>query len=151
MPETPQKWNKNLLKPRVFILKAPNHKSTSLRPLLFWVDVIGWLFLLAPTEHQISSVVPGVLRYIPRACPMRLPSESVYSSDFLFPLQAQPPPHPDKPPGCPTTKSLILVHCGSVSVHFGSVWLRLGPFRVSFGSVSGPFWGVGWGRGEGLL
>ena len=23
----------------------------------------------------------------------------------------------------------------------------MGPFRVCFGSVSGPFWGVGWGRG----
>ena len=29
----------------------------------------------------------------------------------------------------------------------GSVWLRLAPFRVCFGSISGPFRGVGWGRG----
>ena len=36
------------------------------------------------------------------------------------------------------------VHFGSVSVRFGSVWLRLAPFRVRFGSVSG------WGRGEGF-
>ena len=40
---------------------------------------------------------------------------------------------------------------GSVSAPFGSVWLRFGsvlaPFRVCFGSVSGPFRGVGWGRG----
>ena len=38
-----------------------------------------------------------------------------------------------------------------ISVHFGSVWLRLAPFRVCSGSVSGPFrvrfGGVGWGRG----
>ena len=42
-----------------------------------------------------------------------------------------------------------------ISVHFGSVWLRSGPFgsvwldpfRVCFGSVSGPFRRVGWGRG----
>ena len=45
---------------------------------------------------------------------------------------------------------MISVHFGSVSVRFGSVGLRLAPFwpfRVCFGSVSGPFWGVGWGRG----
>ena len=59
-----------------------------------------------------------------------------------FPLQPHPPPYPDKPPGCPTPESLI-------SVHFGSVWLCLAPFRVCFGSFSGPlkFRGVGWGRG----
>ena len=32
----------------------------------------------------------------------------------------------------------------SISAPF---WLRLAPFRVCFGSVSGPFRGVGWGRG----
>ena len=63
-------------------------------------------------------------------------------SDFLFPLQPPqpPPPHPDKAPARPTPKSLISVPSGSVSVCFGFVWLR-------FGSVSGPFRGVGWGRG----
>ena len=63
------------------------------------------------------------------------------SSDFLFLLQPPPPPpHPDKPLGRPNPKSLISVDFGSVSVRFGSVWLRLAPFRVRFGSV-------GWGRG----
>ena len=62
-----------------------------------------------------------------------------YNSDFLFP----PPPHPDKPPGRPTPESLIWVHFGSV------LRVRLGPFQLCFGSVSGPFRGVGWGRGEG--
>ena len=56
--------------------------------------------------------------------------KTAWTSDFLFPLQ--PHPHPDKPPpgwaSCPTRKGLI-------SVHFGSVWLRSGPFD----SVSGPF------------
>ena len=61
------------------------------------------------------------------------------TSDFLFPLQPTPPP-PDKPPGRPAPESLISVHFGSVSVCFGSVWLRSAPFRVRFGSV-------GWGRG----
>ena len=68
-------------------------------------------------------------------------------SDFLFPLQPPPTSHPNKPPSRPTPESLIWVYFGSVSVCFGSVWLRLAPFRVCFGSVSGPFRGVGWGRG----
>ena len=43
------------------------------------------------------------------------------TSDFLFPLQPPPPPHPDKPPGRPTPESFC------------------------FGSVSGPLGGVGGG------
>ena len=67
---------------------------------------------------------------------------------FFFPYNPPPPPYPDKPPARPTPKSLISVHFGSVWLRFGSVWLRSGPFRVCFGSVSGPFGGVGWwGRG----
>ena len=66
---------------------------------------------------------------------------------FFFPYNPTPPPYPDKPPARPTPKSLISVHFGSVWLRFGSVWLRLAPFRVCFGSVSGPFRGVGWGRG----
>ena len=58
-----------------------------------------------------------------------------YCSDFLFPLQPPHPPYPDKPPGCPTPKSLISVHFGSVSA----------PFRVRFGVLGGV--GVGSGRG----
>ena len=42
-------------------------------------------------------------------------------SDFLFPLQHPTPPIPTNPPGCPTREGLI-------SVHFGSVWFRPGPF-----------------------
>ena len=63
---------------------------------------------------------------------------------FFFPLQ--PPP-----PARPTPESLISVHFGSVSAvsaQFGSV---SGPFRVHFGSVSGCWVGLGWGRGKGLL
>ena len=73
---------------------------------------------------QIGLSIPGFKWGCAKAC-----------SDFLFPLQPHPP-QPDKPPRCPTPEGLI-------SVHFGSVWLRSGPF----GSVSGPFRGVGWGRG----
>ena len=51
----------------------------------------------------------------------------------------EPPPPSRQTPARPTAKSLISVHFGSVS---GSVW---GPFW--FRSVSGPFRGVGWGRG----
>ena len=72
-------------------------------------------------------------------------------SDFLFPLQPTPP-YADKTPGCPTSESLISVHFGSISVLFGSIWVRLGPFRVYFGSVWGPFGvldGVGVGSGRG--
>ena len=65
---------------------------------------------------------------------------------FLFPLQPTPPP-PRQTPARPTPKSLISVHYGSVSVRFGSVWLRLALFQVCFGSVSGPFRGVGCGQG----
>ena len=58
-------------------------------------------------------------------------------SDILFPLQPLPLPIPTNPPGRPTREGLI-------SVHFGSVRLRLAPF----GSVSGlfrvRFRGVGW-------
>ena len=61
----------------------------------------------------------------------------IWVSDFLFPLQPSLPPIPTIPPGCPTREGLI-------SVHVGSVWLRLG-------SVLGPFRVRGWGRGEGLL
>ena len=77
-------------------------------------------------------------------------SMSIKIRDFLFPYNPPAPPHPDKPPGCPAPESLISVHFGSVSVCFGSVWLRLALFRVCFGSVLRPFRGVGWGRGEGL-
>ena len=60
---------------------------------------------------------------------------------FFFPYNPPPPPTPTNPPARPITKILI-------SVHFGSVWLRLAPglFQVRFGFVSGPF---GWGRGVG--
>ena len=67
-------------------------------------------------------------------------------SDFLFPLQPPPPPIPTNPPGRPTQSACF----GPFRLRFGpfvSVWLRLAPFRVCFGSVSGPFRGVGWGRG----
>ena len=65
----------------------------------------------------------------------------------FFSLQPPPPPIPTNPPGRPTPEGLISVHFGSISVRFGSVWLCLAPFRVCFGSVSGPFRGAGWGRG----
>ena len=69
---------------------------------------------------------------------------------FFFPYN--PPPTPTTPPpGRPTPET-------SISVRFGSVWLRLapfgpvsGPFRVCFGSVSGCWVGSGRGRREGLL
>ena len=71
---------------------------------------------------------------------------------FFFPYSPEPP-HPDKPPRGRLTRG------GLISVHFGSVWLRSGPFgsvrlrfrsvsglfRVRFGSVSGCW--VGSGRG----
>ena len=66
---------------------------------------------------------------------------------IYFSLTTPPPQLADKPPGGPTRERLISVHFGSVWLRFGSVWLRLAPFRVCFGSVSGPFRGVGWGRG----
>ena len=73
---------------------------------------------------------------------------------FFFPYNPPHSPTLTKPPPVPPEK-----------LNFGSVWLRLAPFRlrsapfgsvsglfrVRFGSVSGPFRGVGWGRGEGLL
>ena len=60
---------------------------------------------------------------------------------FFFPYNPHPPPPiSTNPPGRPTREDLI-------PVHFGSVWLRSGPF----GSVSGlfrvRFGGVGWDRG----
>ena len=70
-------------------------------------------------------------------------------TDVLFPLQPPPPPIPTNPPGHPTREGLT-------SVHFGSNWLRSGPFgsvlapfRVRFGSVSGPLDGVGVGSVRG--
>ena len=70
----------------------------------------------------------------------KIPSQR--TSDFLFPLQPPVPPWPCHPRGLdfgPFRLRLAL---------FGSV---LAPFRLCFGSVSGPFRGVGWGWGEGLL
>ena len=64
---------------------------------------------------------------------------------FFFPYN--PPPPQPRQTARPTPKSLISVHFGSVWLRFGSIWLRLAPFRLRFGSVSGPFRGVGWGRG----
>ena len=67
---------------------------------------------------------------------------------FFFPYNPAPPPIPTNPRP-PHPERLISVHFGSVSVRFGFIWLRLpmAPFRVCSGSVSGPFRGVGWGRG----
>ena len=66
---------------------------------------------------------------------------------FFFPYNPHPlPPRiPTNPPGRPTREGLI-------SVHFGSVWLRSGPFgsvRLRFGSVSCPVGGVGVGSVRG--
>ena len=70
---------------------------------------------------------------------------------FFFPLQPPPLP-PDKVHGCPTREGLISVHFGSVRLRlapFGSVWLRFGsvsdPFQVRFRVLGGV--GVGSGRG----
>ena len=99
-----------------------------------------------PTPHRVSGPFgPGTPN----------PKESTKSWEessrvviFFFPYNPPPhPPYPDKPPARPTPKSLMSVPFGSVWLRFGSVWLRLAPFRVCFGSVSGPFRGVGWGRG----
>ena len=69
-------------------------------------------------------------------------THSPYPSDFLFPCNPTPPPFRQTPPGCPTRE-------GSISVHFGSVRVRLAPFRGCPGSVSGCLVGSGWGLGEG--
>ena len=75
------------------------------------------------------------------------PSDKAILVIFFFPYN----PHPDKPPPpVPPQKAWFR----SISAPFRSVsrpfQLRLAPFRVCFGSVSGPFRGVGWGQGEGL-
>ena len=60
------------------------------------------------------------------------------ASDFLFPLQPQPPPHPSRQAPRPSHPR---------ELDFGPFRVRFGPFRV----CSGPFRGVGWGRRKGLL
>ena len=69
---------------------------------------------------------------------------------FFFPYNAPTPPTPTNPPPVPPRKAefrSISAPSGSVSAPFGSVWLLSAPFRLLFGSFSGPFRGVGWGRG----
>ena len=66
---------------------------------------------------------------------------------FFFPYNPHPPPPRQTPPAVPPERARFR----SVSAPFGSVSapfrLRLALFRLRFGSVSGPFRGVGWGRG----
>ena len=87
--------------------------------------------------------------FVPRRFPMVTSTIVI----FFFPYNPNPPPQPDKPPGRPTPRELdfgpfrvcfspFQVRLGSV---FGSVWVRLGPFRVRFGVLGGV--GVGSGRG----
>ena len=65
---------------------------------------------------------------------------------FFFPYNPTPP-HSDKPPRLSHLRGLDFGPFRLRLAPFGSVWLRLAPARVCFGSVSGPFRGVGWGRG----
>ena len=62
---------------------------------------------------------------------------------FFFPYNPPNPPTPTNPPPVPPRKAWFL---GPFRLRFGSIWLRLALFRLCFGSVSGPFQGVGWGR-----
>ena len=64
----------------------------------------------------------------------------------LFPYSPHPPTRQDPPPVHPKKLDFgpFRLRFGSVSGPFGSVWRR-------FGSFSGHFGYVRWGRGEGLL
>ena len=68
---------------------------------------------------------------------------SVKTSDFIFPYNPHPRPSRQTPPGSPTPESLISVHFGSVWLRSGPFELRSAPFRVGFGSVSAV---LDWGR-----
>ena len=74
---------------------------------------------------------------------------SLSSVIFLFPYNPPTPPIPTKPPpAVPTERAWvrsISAPLGSVRVHLAP--FGLAPFWVGYGSVSGPFRGVGWGRG----
>ena len=54
-----------------------------------------------------------------------------------------PPPHPDKPPLPSHPRGLDFGPFRLRLAPFGSVWLRLGAFRVRFGPISGVLGGVG--------
>ena len=86
--------------------------------------------------HQkgVTPICSDLFRF-PRFLPTCSDLRSL-CSDFLFPLQPLTPPLPRQPPRPSHPQKL----------DFGPFWLRLAPFRVCFGSVSGPFWGVGWGQ-----
>ena len=66
---------------------------------------------------------------------------------FFFPYNP-PPPLPRQTPRPSQPEELDF---GPFRLRLAPFRLRLAPFRVCFGSVSGPFRGVGWGREEGLL
>ena len=57
-------------------------------------------------------------------------------------LQTPTPPPPDKPPPPSHLRGLDFGPFRLCLAPFGSVWLRLAPFRVCSGSVSGPLGGV---------
>ena len=70
---------------------------------------------------------------------------------FFFPYNPTPPIPTNPTPGRPTREGLIFGPFRLRLALFGSVGLRLAPFRAHFGPVSGCWVGSGWGRGEGLL
>ena len=66
---------------------------------------------------------------------------------FFFPYNP-PPPLPRQTPRPSHPEKLDF---GPFRLCLAPFRLYVAPFRLRFGSVSGPFRGVGWGRGEGLL
>ena len=77
-----------------------------------------------PAENDNTKVTLGLARLVIFFFP--------YNPPHPIPRQTPRPSHPEK-------------------LDFGPFRLCSAPFGVCFGSVSGPFRGVGWGRGEGLL